>query len=52
MAYVVIIKNIFSNAMVFFEDVVLLIEPKAHLHTVIQLVRKIKSNSRLCYDTK
>lgn len=35
MASVVIIKNIFSSAMVFFEDAVLSIESKLHLHTVL-----------------
>lgn len=40
MASVVIIKNIFSIAMVFFEDAVLSTEPKVNLHTIIWVVRK------------
>lgn len=42
MASVVIIKNIFSIAMVFFEDAVLSTEPKVNLHTIIWVVREKK----------
>lgn len=51
MASVVIIKNIFSSVLVFFEDAVLLIEPTGHLHTAMGLARK-NPPSRLYYDTK
>lgn len=51
MASVVIIKNIFSSAMAFFEDAVLLIEPNVHLHIFIGLVRK-EPCSIICYDGK
>lgn len=50
MASVVIIKNIFSIAMVFFEDAVLSTEPKVNLHTIVWMVRK--KNLIPYYDAK
>lgn len=52
MASVVIIKNIFSIAMVFFEDAVLSTEPKVNLHTIVWMVRKKKISFHIMMQNK